>query len=510
MRAQSIQLKLLGAMFVTSLSVLLLTCLALVSYELASYQTIMKRNLGTLAQVISASSTATLVYDDERVAREILSALKIEPDVVAACLFDQRGRLYARYPERIAARLLPRAPGPDGVHLKGNQLSICEPVMLGTARVGTLFVQEDLRGMYSRMRIYGLVVLLVLAGSITVALLLSGFFQKRIAKPILELAGTARLVSERKDYSLRARKTSNDELGVLTDAFNSMLLQIQQRTAALQEAQRKLKQHAQELETRVAERTAKLTETIGDLEAFSYTLTHDLRAPLRWMRGFATVLKEEHQDNLGPQGAEHLERILNAAHRMDMLIQDVLTLSHLSRGEARIEAVDVERLLRGILESYPSFQAPLAHIEIKGPLPWVLGNEAALTQCISNLLGNAVKFVAEGVQPRVQISAVQDTTTVRLLFRDNGIGIPPEGRERLFGMFQRLSSDYEGTGIGLAIVRKAAERMGGRVGFDSESGQGSTFWLQLQLAASVSPLVPAGARRESADNHFVTSQLRVL
>jgi signal transduction histidine kinase len=169
---------------------------------------------------------------------------------------------------------------------------------------------------------------------------------------------------------------------------------------------------------------------------------------------------------------------------MDRLIQDVLTYSRVARSELDLQPTDVEKLLRDILETYPSLQAPGAEIRLQGPFPLVLGAEAVLTQCFANLLSNAVKFVAPGVTPRVRVWAETQipTSSARLCFRDNGVGVPPEAHGRMFGIFQRLSNRYEGTGIGLAIVKKGAERMGGAVGFESALGSGSTFWLELKLA----------------------------
>lgn len=257
-------------------------------------------------------------------------------------------------------------------------------------------------------------------------------------------------------------------------------------------------QVAEVLEQTVTERTAELHETIGELEAFSYSISHDMRAPLRSMQGFAQILLQECGDKLDPECRSYLDRITSAAERMDRLIQDVLTFSRVARTELNLEPINLNHLLRGILECYPNLQAPQAEIVIEGRLPVVLGNAAALTQCLSNLLGNAVKFVARGTLPRVSVwaelrrvpasnssakhSAHPKGPMVRLSINDNGIGIPKEGHDKIFAIFQRLSKNYEGTGIGLAIVKKAAERMGGRVGVDSEPGKGSTFWLDLMAA----------------------------
>jgi PAS domain S-box-containing protein len=263
-----------------------------------------------------------------------------------------------------------------------------------------------------------------------------------------------------------------------------------------------LQSQAKHLEKLVQERTAALQETISELEAFSYTIAHDMRAPLRAILGFAHLLHTRHQKQISETGTEYLSHISDAAHRMDRMIQDVLALSRITRTQLKLEPVDLDKVLRGILHSYPAFQPPHVQIQVHSPLPTVLANEAALTQCVSNLLGNAVKFVAVGLTPRVEVWAEQlsvPLTTeappdgglpfhpalvrpVRLWFADNGIGIAADQQERIFEIFQRVDKSYEGTGIGLAIVRKAMQRMGGKVGLESELGKGSRFFLEFSQA----------------------------
>jgi signal transduction histidine kinase len=267
------------------------------------------------------------------------------------------------------------------------------------------------------------------------------------------------------------------------------------------------KRQEEKLEKTVAERTAALRETVGELEAFSYSIAHDMRAPLRGMRGFADILQEEHASRLDPQATDYLRRISASANRMDGLIQDVLNYSKIVKAEVVIEPQDLDRLTREIIESYPQWQSPKVEIQIKGALPRVLGNQAFLTQCISNLISNAVKFVApntvprlciwaEGLTPASAIGHTSDneksnsphyishplTSLIRLYFEDNGIGIAPDKHARIFRMFERIhpAAEYEGTGIGLTIACRAAERMGGTIGFDSEPGKGSKFWIQLK------------------------------
>ena len=176
---------------------------------------------------------------------------------------------------------------------------------------------------------------------------------------------------------------------------------------------------------------------------------------------------------------------------MDHLIQDVLSYSRIARSELHLEPLELDELVQGILESYPGFQSPTAVLEVKRPLLSVVANEAALTQCLSNLLNNAIKFVPPNTVAQVVLWSELLGNRVRIYIQDNGIGIPARHQQRIFGIFQRLSKGYEGTGIGLSIVKKAAERMGGCVGLLSEPGQGSLFWLELRAAEASVNQVPA-------------------
>jgi signal transduction histidine kinase len=284
--------------------------------------------------------------------------------------------------------------------------------------------------------------------------------------------------------------------------------------AEIREARDQLARSNQELEQRVRERTTTLSETIQELERFSYSLSHDMRAPLRAIGNYAQILRVDMSDRLGPEGDEMLSRISKSAARLDRLILDVLSLSRLSNGPMEMHPVDLEKLLNQIIHERHSLQSHRASIEFKKPLLQVCGHEALITQCLSNLLDNAVKFVAPGVHPQVRIwselihsdvgfhkpssknssaktphpSVAQPKQMVRVWIEDNGIGIPDEYHDRIFAMFERLHGveSYQGTGIGLAIVRKAVERMGGTVGVDSQPGHGSRFWLDLPSAPKCS------------------------
>jgi signal transduction histidine kinase len=271
----------------------------------------------------------------------------------------------------------------------------------------------------------------------------------------------------------------------------SLQLEIAERRRVegeLQAAQEQLRANADRLEQLVTERTAQLQASVGELEAFAYSLAHDLRAPVRAIHGFTQMVLELPREQVGPDAVELLNRVVTAAVRMDSLIQDVLALTNVVRRPVTLSPVNVDVLVRALVQERPELRPPRAVIRIESPLLPVLGHEALLSQCLTNLLINAVKFVEPGVVPQVRVwtegpdgSATTTPPFVRIWVEDQGIGIAPEAQARIFEIFQRLHSTahYDGSGIGLAIVRKAAERMGGRVGIESVVGKGSRFWLDL-------------------------------
>jgi len=252
---------------------------------------------------------------------------------------------------------------------------------------------------------------------------------------------------------------------------------------ALAAAQAELKQANAKLEQMVAERTASLREAVAQMEEFSYTVSHDLRAPLRAMQTYSEALMEEYANRLDAAGLHYLNRIASSTRRMDKMVLDLLTYSRINRADLIMTPVSLDRLTQEIIENYPGMQQAEADIAIE-PLGNVLGHEPSLVQAVANLLTNAVKFVAPGVRPSVKVWAESKASRRRIWFQDNGIGIPSPVQARLFQMFERInpSADYEGNGVGLAIVRKALQRMGGDVGMESDGATGSRFWIELPTA----------------------------
>jgi signal transduction histidine kinase len=247
-----------------------------------------------------------------------------------------------------------------------------------------------------------------------------------------------------------------------------------------------LRELRESLEERVEERTTRLEATLRELDAFTYTVAHDLRAPLRSMVGYSQVLLEEEAPRLGRPSKDHLARIGDAARRMDQLIRDLLEYSRLGRADQGLEAVQVPDIAGEVLRQMEGdLEKRGADVRMEEPMEAVRGHRLSLALALGNLISNAVKFVPPDRAPRVRIRTRRRGDWVRVEVEDNGLGVPVEYRERIFGVFERLGRDekYPGTGIGLAIARRSVERMGGRTGVEPAPGGGSRFWIDLRPAA---------------------------
>jgi signal transduction histidine kinase len=292
------------------------------------------------------------------------------------------------------------------------------------------------------------------------------------------------IVPPRNSFAIRGLPDIADILIFLfvTTTILALTCLMRKAKADLAEANARLAQANCNLEGLVQQRTDRLVQTLGDLESFSHALVHDLRAPLRAMNGYATLLERDLKEAASPTALEFSRRIRASSERMDALIQDSLNYAQVLRGEMPLRPIELTDFLHSLIESYPDLEAHAGEIHVESILPPVLGNEAGLTQCFANLLRNALKFVAPGVAPRVVIRGEPHSERVRVWICDNGIGISKQDQGRVFGMFQRGHLHYEGTGLGLAIVQKAVQRMGGGVGVESEPDHGCRFWLDLQPA----------------------------
>ena len=635
--ARSVRHKLVLVVLAGVVAALIVAGIALVIYDLRGYREASTNDLVTQAEILGRASAPALAFDDPKSAAENLQTLKAKPTIAAAAIYNSRGKIFADYTRSDQAKAqFPGIPESEGSRIEAKQLVLFKRIVENNEILGTVYLRADYEWL-GRLRDFAGIFLAVMALSMVAALAVSAWLQTVLTRPILATAAVARQVVQRKDYSLRAEKTTEDEIGQLVEAFNDMLAQIGHAQTALEESNRSLaremgeRQHADaelrrlnaELERRVADRTAQLeasnreidesreqfravTETANDavisadargdiiyfnlaaerilgysssealgrplsmlmperfreqhragferflateepriigrtveltarrkdgmefpmemsvahwttskghfftamlrdisarkaaeeavqttnrqleaankeLEGFSYSVSHDLRAPLRAVVGFSKLLQEDHAAHLDDEGRRKLEVIQSEAQRMGVLIDELLAFSRLGRRAMQSADLDMTQLARSTFEGLNG-HAGGPGVEFRlAALPRATGDRVLLGQVWQNLLANALKFSSKRAAPLIEVSAITDEREHVYFVRDNGAGFDPRYRSKLFGVFQRLhnSTDFPGTGVGLALVERIVTRHGGRVWADGKPDEGATFYFTL-------------------------------
>ena len=469
-----IQRKLMRVILLTSTAVLLLTCSAFFAYEFVTFRQTSVRELSTLGQIIAANSTAALAFDDTGAANEILAALKAEPHIVEACLYNAKGNLFSSYPTNLSVETLSVNPEQDEFTFEKSHLHGFQPVVQGTKRLGTLYLKSDMGAMYERFRLYGSITALVIVLSLLLAYLLSKNLQQRISTPILALAETAKAISDRQDYSVRAVKQDEDELGLLTDAFNHMLTRIQEQTT-------EIRSFNQKLEQMVTDRTHELKVANNELESFSYSISHDLRAPLRSIHGYMNIFAEEYGSKFDDEANRLVNIILKNGQKMGQLIDDLLAFSQLGRKELVKSEVVMNAIVESIVEEYQKLDiGRVLEISVL-QLPIAHADNTTIRQVWVNLISNAVKYSKHKEKIIIEIGSLEKDDDLIYYVKDNGAGFDMKYYGKLFGVFQRLHSDseFEGTGVGLAIVQRVIAKHGGKVWATAKVNEGATFFFSL-------------------------------
>ena len=607
-----IQRKLALAILGTTGIALIAACATFIFYETAAFRTSLVSKMTALADVVAANSNFALNSEDEQETAELLSTLKADPEIVAGFLFTNDAKLLASYVRPGTARKIPSRPEDAGGRFEGDRLVLFRPVLLedGT-RVGTICLQATLTEANARLANYVSISLAVLAGALLLAVVLSTGLQRAISRPILALAGMAQRIGEKRDYSARAEKLGDDEIGMLTDGFNEMLEVIQERDNALRaaneelrtsherfqivaratndavwdwdlatnarwwnegyeslfgytpeetdpgidswikfihpddvarvthgihkviddgrdawwdeyrfrrkdreyavifdrghvtrdangkplrmigamqditerrEAEEKIRQLNASLEERVRERTSQLEAAVKELDAFSYSVSHDLRAPLRAVDGFSRIVIAEYSERLDDNGRRMLGVLRSETQRMGRLIDDLLAFSRLGRQRIERAPIDMRALAQEVFDEMAATE-PERKLQLDlHPIPPAHGAEAMIRQVWANLIGNAVKFTKEREIAVIEIGVRESGGgEIAYFVKDNGAGFDMRFAGKLFGVFQRLHSqqEFHGTGVGLALVQRIVQRHGGRIWADAEVGRGATFFFTL-------------------------------
>lgn len=466
-----------GAMLVSSVA-LLLTCGAFLTYDYMTFRNTKAQRLSSIAQIIGFNSTSALLFNDPGSAETTLSALRTTGAVACAGIYGKDGQRFAAYrrDQNAPCSALDRIEAIPGemYQFSGDHLAMFSPIDSDGERIGTVYIESDLQELHARARRFLAIAVVVLALAVVVVFFISHRIQRFISEPILQLSAAARTISLHKNYSVRVPRGSDDELGLLVNTFNEMLAQVEQRDAELHRA-------GEELEQRVLDRTADLAAANAELQAFTYSVSHDLRAPLRHIDGFSRILIDEHSSKLDAPALHLLRRVREGATHMGQLVDDLLNLSRVSRQELRVQVTGLNSIVEGVVASLAAETKERVIDWRIGRLPFVECDPGLMKQVFSNLLANAVKFTRVRERAVIQVDKKTENGETAVFVRDNGVGFSLKYADKLFGVFQRLhrAEDFEGTGVGLATVQRIIGKHGGRVWAEAELDQGATFYFTM-------------------------------
>jgi two-component system, sensor histidine kinase len=480
---RSVRYKVMAVILATTLAALLVSTVALLTYEVRNYRDFLVTDATTQADILARTSAPALQFDDPAAAAANLALLETRRGITAAAIYTADGSVFATYARGGAAIIFPLLTAPHGSIFTGGNLELFHPIIENDQVIGTVYLRAAY-DVLDRLEDYLMILGGVMSLSLIVAAVISLRLQRSVTSPVLTVTALARKVIDERDFTLRAERTSNDEIGVLVDSFNTMLSEVGQRTAALEETNRRLREESEE--RRSAEAALRLADRRKD--EFLATLAHELRNPLAPMVNALKLISNPALSAAAPRALEIIGRQL--AH-MVRLVDDLLDVSRITRGKLAVQAQRLE--LAPVVQSAVDTVQPLIQEQghtLTVALPeqrvFVYADPVRLSQVFSNLLSNAAKYTEPG--GRIALTVSVGDGRVRASIADSGIGISAETLPTIFEMFTQGDSSVErtqfGLGVGLALAKRLIELQGGTIEAHSDGlGRGSTFTVELDVAA---------------------------
>lgn len=468
--------KLLFLTLFTSALGISLVCASLIFVENQNYRKQLESELHVIASILAEQSAAALVFEDNEQLTSIISSLERIETIRQACVYNQQGEVMSSLTEA-GQQQCPDVTKRLDTGFVDDVYRLLMPVTLDNETVGQLLLTSHLEVLRGHIQTFVLVTVGIGAVILLALVFLAVRLQRIVSEPIIKLSDTAERISRDHDYSIRAPVSGTDELGRLGNTFNEMIGTIQQQNLRILESH-------DSLERIVDARTSELSMANRELEAFSYSVSHDLRQPLRAVEGFGQALEEDCGDQLNETGKDYLKRIRAASVRMASLIDGLLILSRVSRQPMENETINLSQLLEEIADELTDITDNVpSSVHIQQGIQ-VTGDSRMLRVAFQNLLANAWKYTARKERRVVEVTAHREGRMLAIEVKDNGVGFDMRYIDKLFVAFNRLHtpSEFGGTGIGLATVYRVVRRHHGEISATSEVGKGANFVVKLPVS----------------------------
>lgn len=462
-------------MISTLLSVFILSSVFVVQ-RYHSFKQQITDEFSAITQIIADRSNAAILFEDERALSETLSSLALHPQVMLACTYNIENTLLAEYAKLADKGSTSCPPKPVIVndHFSEAFFHISEPINVNGDIGGHVYIQASTSKLINEVLTTAFSALILSSLIIFIAFSFARYIQRFISNPLIELQRATENVSLERATMPELRKRNDDEIGSLVDAFNKMIKTIAKQNDIILA-------HTDNLEQEVNERTKELALANKELEAFSYSVSHDLKAPLRTIEGFSLALEEDYGDQLDETALHYLSRVRAGSEKMSQLISNLLQLSRVTRLELNKQTVNISGLANKILSDLKSDDSHRdAQIHIQKDLH-ATGDPVLVEILLDNLLSNAWKYSQKVPLAMIEIGSHAHIGNTVFYIKDNGAGFDMKYANQLFKPFNRLHSaeDFDGTGIGLATVHRIIERHHGKIWVNSEPNTGTTFYFTL-------------------------------
>lgn len=477
----SIKNKIIVVVLFISVTVISVGFIYIASREIVNSRKEVLSRLLLDATLIGDYCIVPLTFEDRQQAAETLSRLKYLEPVEAGYLFDKNGNLFVSYPDTLGTANAPTEIGTPEATYRNGYFYITEPVKFQDKLLGTICIRANSKALQKEARKLIQIMVLLLLALVALAYILASRIQRLISDPILNLAELTATLSEKQDFSVQLKPQGKDEVGILYQQFNNLLQKLRKRKEERDKAEEEIRELNASLEKKVQERTALLEAANKEMEAFSYSVSHDLRAPLRHINGYVELLMKRNSDQLNEKGHHYLDSISESSNQMGALIDNLLQFSRTGRTEMKLTQVDMNK---SVEDALIILQQDMQNRRIEwkiAPLPVISADQALIRQVWANLIGNAIKYTGRCETAIIEIGISEEDQEYVFHIHDNGTGFDMEYAHKLFGVFQRLhtNEEFEGIGIGLANVKQIIKKHNGRTWAEGEIGKGATFYFSL-------------------------------